>query len=195
MNVRIHRMPSGSSPLTGSSNISTCGSPSSAPAMPSRWLMPSEKRAAPSCPRRRSGRPCRAPRRPGGRESLVAAMPGRWLRPTGRGGRLASSSAPTVRIGSRQLAIRLAVDGGRARRRVVQAEDQPHRGGLARAVGPQEAGDPAGLDRAVRSSTAGFGQTVWSARPTRSRSRDYGLRSQKTGVDSRFACNSDVWRV
>ena len=35
-------MPSGSSPLTGSSNMSTSGSPSSVPAMPSRWLMPSE---------------------------------------------------------------------------------------------------------------------------------------------------------
>ena len=40
---RIQRMPSGSSPLTGSSNISTSGSPSSVPAMPSRWLMPREK--------------------------------------------------------------------------------------------------------------------------------------------------------
>ena len=40
---RIHRMPSGSSPLTGSSNMSSAGSPSSVAAMPSRWLMPSEK--------------------------------------------------------------------------------------------------------------------------------------------------------
>ena len=38
----IHKMPSGSSPLTGSSNISICGSPSSVAAMPSRWLMPRE---------------------------------------------------------------------------------------------------------------------------------------------------------
>ena len=41
--LRIHRMPSGSSPLTGSSNIRIAGSPSSAAAMPSRWPMPSEK--------------------------------------------------------------------------------------------------------------------------------------------------------
>ena len=34
MKLRIQRMPSGSSPLTGSSNISTCGSPSIAAAMP-----------------------------------------------------------------------------------------------------------------------------------------------------------------
>ena len=43
MRFRIHRMPSGSRPLTGSSNIRISGSPSSAAAMPSRWLMPSEK--------------------------------------------------------------------------------------------------------------------------------------------------------
>lgn len=41
--LRTQRMPSGSSPLTGSSKSSTCGSPSSAPAMPSRCPMPSEK--------------------------------------------------------------------------------------------------------------------------------------------------------
>ena len=37
-----HRIPSGSSPLTGSSRSSTGGSPSMAAAMPTRWLMPSE---------------------------------------------------------------------------------------------------------------------------------------------------------
>jgi hypothetical protein len=40
--LRIHKMPSGSSPFTGSSNIRICGSPSSAAAMPSRCRMPSE---------------------------------------------------------------------------------------------------------------------------------------------------------
>ena len=39
---RIHRMPSGSRPLTGSSSITISGSPSSAPAMPSRCDMPRE---------------------------------------------------------------------------------------------------------------------------------------------------------
>ena len=38
----IHKMPSGSSPLTGSSNMSTLGSPSKVAAIPRRWLMPSE---------------------------------------------------------------------------------------------------------------------------------------------------------
>ncbi len=40
---RTQRMPSGSRPLTGSSNIRMRGSPSSAPAMPSRCPMPIEK--------------------------------------------------------------------------------------------------------------------------------------------------------
>ena len=43
MKLRIQRMPSGSRPLTGSSNIRICGSPSIAAAMPSRCDMPSEK--------------------------------------------------------------------------------------------------------------------------------------------------------
>ena len=39
---RIHRMPSTSSPLTGSSRTTVAGSPSSAAAMPSRCAMPRE---------------------------------------------------------------------------------------------------------------------------------------------------------
>src|SRR5664279_6450610 len=42
MKVLTQKMPSGSRPLTGSSNSSTCGSPRSAPASPSRCFMPSE---------------------------------------------------------------------------------------------------------------------------------------------------------
>ena len=44
--VRIHRMPSGSRPFTGSSHSRTGGSPSSAAASPRRWLMPSENAPA-----------------------------------------------------------------------------------------------------------------------------------------------------
>ncbi len=43
MRLRIHKMPSGSRPLMGSSNITVWGSPSRAAAMPRRWLIPSEK--------------------------------------------------------------------------------------------------------------------------------------------------------
>ena len=39
---RTQRMPGGSSPLVGSSRISTSGSPSSAAAIASRWRMPIE---------------------------------------------------------------------------------------------------------------------------------------------------------
>src|SRR4029077_5218867 len=41
--VRTQWMPSGSRPFTGSSKMSTAGSPRSAEAIPSRWLTPSEK--------------------------------------------------------------------------------------------------------------------------------------------------------
>ncbi len=41
--LRIQWMPSGSRPLTGSSNIRISGSPSRAEAMPRRWPMPREK--------------------------------------------------------------------------------------------------------------------------------------------------------
>ena len=69
MNVRTHTIPSGSSPLTGSSNINAPGSPSIAAAMPRRWDMPSEnsltRRVATSvspvssstCPTRTRGKP------------------------------------------------------------------------------------------------------------------------------------------
>jgi hypothetical protein len=46
----------------------------------------------------------------------------------------------------RQVAVLLAVDCGGAALRPVKAEDQPHGGGLAGAVRPEEAGDRARLD-------------------------------------------------
>ena len=75
----IHKMPSGSSPFTGSSNMSTCGSPSMVAAMPSRWLMPSEKpldrlRATSDSPTRSSTSPTREVGR-----LLVCARHSRWL--------------------------------------------------------------------------------------------------------------------
>src|SRR6266545_5277632 len=98
------RMPSGSRPLTGSSNSSTGGSPSSAAAMPSRCRMPSEKPpvrrratvASPtvsstSCTRRR-GRP------------PACASHSRWSQARRPGcSAVASSSAPTSRSGLRSL--------------------------------------------------------------------------------------------
>src|SRR6478752_7125216 len=101
ISVRTHRMPSGSSPLTGSSNRSTGGSPSSAAAMPRRWLMPSDSVAAflaatVASPTMSS---TSSTRFAGSR--CVAAIQRRWAR-TDRLGWvcLASSSAPTCRSGS-----------------------------------------------------------------------------------------------
>ncbi|SCG03759.1 hypothetical protein GA0115255_118442 [Streptomyces sp. Ncost-T6T-2b] len=76
---RIQRMPSVSRPLTGSSRISTSGSPISAAAIPSRWPMPSEKPLV----RRRavsSGSPTRSRTSPTRRRGmpLLAASPARW---------------------------------------------------------------------------------------------------------------------
>ena len=99
---RIHRTPSRSRPLTGSSNSRTPGSPSRAAAIPRRWRMPSEyvlmrRREAPSRPTcsmtsstraRRESRCCER-RSAGGR---VRCGPG-CMAP-------ASSSAPTSRSGA-----------------------------------------------------------------------------------------------
>src|SRR3954452_19481232 len=107
MKLRIQRIPSGSSPLTGSSNISTSGSPSSVAAMPSRWDMPREKPLmrlpatsdipviSRTSPTRLSGSPF---------ESANALRCARAVRPpwTSR----ASSSAPTSRIGAATLPYR-----------------------------------------------------------------------------------------
>ena len=77
----------------------------------------------------------------------VAASASRWLRaerPVCTA--LASSSAPTSCSGAAWSRVAPAVDGDRAGGRPVQAEDHPHRGGLAGAVRPEEAGDDAGPD-------------------------------------------------
>ncbi|EOY50370.1 hypothetical protein SLI_5662 [Streptomyces lividans 1326] len=58
--------------------------------------------------------------------------------------RLGVQERPDVARGVRQPAVRVAADGHVARRGVVQAQDHPHRRRLARAVGPQEAGDGTG---------------------------------------------------
>ena len=100
--LRIQWMPSGSRPLTGSSKSSTCGSPSSAAAIPSRWLIPSEKpferflatadspTVSSTWPTRRRGMP------------LLCARHSRWLaalRPPCTA--FASSSAPMYVSGFR----------------------------------------------------------------------------------------------
>ena len=141
---RIQRIPSGSSPLTGSSSSSVEGSPSSAAAMPSRCPIPSENWPARflatacsptrsmSSSTRRLPMPC------------VCASASRWLYAdlplcTDR----ASSTAPTSCNGAPELPVALAVHGHGARGRSVETEDHTHRRRLARPVRPEEAGhDP-----------------------------------------------------
>ena len=96
-----HSTPSGSSPFTGSSKITTRGSPSSAAAMPSRWPIPREK--PPTRLAATSARPTRSitsstRRRP---MPFVCASASRWLRadrPVCTA--LASSMMPSSAIGA-----------------------------------------------------------------------------------------------
>ena len=144
---RIQRMPSGSSPLTGSSNSSSGGSPSSAPAIPSRWRMPSEKpptrrRATLSSPTSESTSGTRESGRP-----LLRACQRRWSRARRPGWTSpASSSDPDLAQRVLERRVRPAADERAARVRRVEPEDQPHRRRLAGAVGPDEPGHAARLD-------------------------------------------------
>ena len=148
---RIHTMPSGSRPLTGSSNISTGGSPSSARGDAEPLPHAEREPAGPPPGRRRPARPCSQHLVHPARGQAVATAPatagGRG--PSGRDARrAASSSAPTSR--QRRTA---GLGSGRPPTsalpvvRRVQPEDHPHRGGLAGAVRADEPGHLAGLDR------------------------------------------------
>ena len=144
---RIQRMPSGSRPLAGSSRISTSGSPSSAWAKPRRWRMPSEywptrlRAAVSSRPTSSSSSSTRcgrhAHRLGGDGERLAAAAPG-VLR---RG--VEQDADATARV--RQVAVAPAEDLGVAAVGLGEADEHPHRGGLAGAVGAEEARDGARL--------------------------------------------------
>ncbi|SCE18736.1 hypothetical protein GA0115243_108160 [Streptomyces sp. ScaeMP-e83] len=96
--LRTQWMPSGSRPLTGSSKSSTCGSPSSAAAIPSRCPMPREK------PLERRLATSWRPTTPSTSSTRRAGIPASWARESrwARAVRppctaLASSSAPTWR--------------------------------------------------------------------------------------------------
>ena len=145
--TRIQRMPSGSSPLIGSSNTSTGGSPSMAAAIPSRCAIPSEKppvrlRAAVGeadelehlvdAP----GREAVAPREP---EQMAArAPPGMRRACVEERADLAERRA--------QIAVAPAADHDLAGVGRVEPEDQAHRRRLPGAVRPDEPRDAARLD-------------------------------------------------
>ena len=138
---RIQRMPSGSRPLTGSSNSSTGGSPRTAPAMPSRWSMPREnpparRRVAEASPTSSSTSSTRRPARP-----LDWAIHSRWSRARRPGWTaVASSSAPTWRRGVRRVWYGRPPTSAVPPVGCVEPQDDAQRRGLARPVGTDEPG-------------------------------------------------------
>jgi hypothetical protein len=66
--------------------------------------------------------------------------------PAAAGQRLGVEEGAHLADGRRQVAVAAAVDGDRAPRRRVEAQDHPHGGGLPGAVRAEEAGDQAGPD-------------------------------------------------
>ena len=97
---RTQRIPSGSRPLTGSSNSSTPGSPSNVAAMPRRWLIPSENFPArrPATELSPTWSRTSSTRRTG--MLLVNASQRRWFRAVRAGwNAFASSSPPTWQRG------------------------------------------------------------------------------------------------
>ena len=135
----IHKTPSGSSPLTGSSRIRTAGSPSSAAAIPSRWPMPREN---PQPVFRRNGAQASHA------DHLVHTLGWQALglcqaqqvvaggAATVRGPRLQQHPDGAQRIGN--IPVRPAADAGVPGVRPVQADQQAHRRGLPGPVRPQE---------------------------------------------------------
>ena len=147
MRVRTQWMPSGSRPFTGSSKMSTAGSPSSAEAMPSRWPMPSDKPFA-----RRLATLCR----PTTAEHLVHPAAGDAVAAGQAQQVVAGPAAAVQRLGveqgahlahrCRQVAVAAPAYGYRALRRRVEAQDHPHGGGLPGTVRAEETGDHARPD-------------------------------------------------
>ena len=145
---RSQRTPSGSRPFAGSSRISSSGSPSSAPASPSRWRMPSEypltRRLPAACSSTvRSTSSARESGMPAARPSVR-----RWSRPERPGWKsVASSTAPTRQRGPIEIGVRPAEHERPPARRRRQAEEHPQRGRLPRAVRAEKARDRPGIER------------------------------------------------
>ena len=142
---RIQRMPAGSSPLAGSSRISTSGSPIRAVAMPSRCRMPREysptRREASAGVRLTAASisSTRVPRQAhqalGQRQDLAAGATG-VLR-----GRVQQDAHLEPRVG--QVREPPPGDRGGSGRGPGEPDHDPHRGRLAGAVRAEESGHPA----------------------------------------------------
>src|SRR5690606_20268652 len=161
-NCRTHRTPSGSRPLTGSSRMSVCGSPSRAAAMPRRWPMPREKPPA----RFRATEPMPVMSMTSSTRDAwmpwVAAIARRWLRaerpvctalassrtptsvrgaPNWRYSLPFTETLPELGRGRTHLLVLLAVDRDPAGAGPVEPDDHAPRGRFARAVGSEESCD------------------------------------------------------
>ena len=153
----IHKMPSGSSPLTGSSNMSTLGSPSKVAAMPKALAHAEREPLGPLL--RHLGEADKledladaALRQVVGlrqAEQVVVGRPAAVHRL-----RVEQRADLAHRIS--QVAVVAAVHRDGASVRVVKPEDAPHRGGLAGPVRAQEAGDLARLNAERQPVDGGF---------------------------------------
>ena len=140
---RNQAMPSGSRPLAGSSRTRTCGWPSSAPASASRWRIPRLKVPTPTV--RHLAQPDLVQRlgRAGARQPLREghhAQPVRGGPPGVEAAGLEDRADRAAR--PRERGVALAVEGRRAGAGVHEPQQAAQRRGLARAVRPEEAGDP-----------------------------------------------------
>ena len=145
MNVRSHWIPCGSRPLDGSSRMRISGSPSRAVASWSRWRIPRE-----NLPTRRRAT-SDSPTSSRVSSTLVSGMPGRHgHRPQvvpGPARRVEAGGlehGPHVLDGMVEVHVPASAEGGGALRDRDQPEQHAQGGGLARPVGPEEAGHPAG---------------------------------------------------
>ena len=138
--VRIQMMPSGSRPLTGSSKRRIPGSPRRAAAIPSRWFIPSEN------PPARLLATMASPTISSTSSTRWSGMVLAWARQQRWSARAAAGVDP-LRLEERShlveglvvAAVGRAVHGDRALAGGVEAEDETHGGGLAGAVGAEEA--------------------------------------------------------
>ena len=150
--MRIQTIPSGSRPFAGSSNMRTCGSPKSAAAIPSRWLIPERERAH---------SPAGDVAEPYQFEHLVDAATRNAVRLRQAQQVLAGAAATVHSFGVEQrpdlvereavIGVRLPGDRDAPLVRTVQTEDESHCRGLPSAVRSEEPGDTPGLHRKTES--------------------------------------------
>ncbi len=144
---RIQRMPSVSSPFTGSSKINTPGSPSSAEPIPRRWPIPREKAADALVGDLGEADQVEDLVHPGRGDGIGPGQPKQVV--VGRApamDRGGVEQRPDLAPRCRQSVVRPAVDGHLTVGGCVEPENEAHGRRLAGTVGPEEAGDATGPD-------------------------------------------------